>query len=148
MGCNSCGSDAKRTISVLRDGVFVDKCPQCSPADFPRFIAPSDLKIVTGYQANPERYKKSEGKDGQPIFRATDVELQDMHDWACREDEEEKKRYEAAVEKRRRYAAEMNLKPETAEEAERNAEAARRMLRQIEAEVSLEAMGVVLPEGI
>jgi hypothetical protein len=141
-----CGAVTSKARKPRADGKW--ECPECEPDSFPqeKFTMPSDKKVYQGYQVAPERYKKTEGPQGQTVYRASDVELQDLQDWVEREDKEDAAKEAKALEARRSYCAQKNLRPETQEEAERNAEQARLLLRQIEAEVRLEAMGFVLPK--
>jgi ribosomal protein S27AE len=144
--CGTCGAQTARIRQTFTAGgkplaTPKDECPNCAPQSFEKHTDPSDLRLWTGPQVDPAHYKRTE--DG---YQASDSVLQDLEDWATRE-EEDTERNERFLAQRRAYCA-ARRKPETPAEKADNDAKARAFIRQQDAEAYLEQSGFVLPEMI
>ena len=108
--CTNCNAETTRSRVIWsEDGQKREECPNCAPASFEKFTAPSDKKIWMGYEAHPNEYVKAPdgGFDRKPEYR------HEQEDKLKAETEEEKTlRLKAEANKR----ANRRMEPMTPEE--------------------------------
>lgn len=140
--CGNCRAVTTRiTLKATADGgkplpVPLESCPNCDGStDAIRSV--TDRKLWQGHEVYSEHYKKTEGKDGETVYKASDTMIQDLVDeWS--KDPDEEKRLQAEAWKRRNR----RTKPLSRVEIEQ-------ALNEIEANrvaVSALEAGLVLPE--
>lgn len=114
--CQGCGAETSRIRTTYHEDkhtgkvtASTDECDKCSPNSFdPQWLM---AKGVPAWLAYPNKYRKTEGPNGETVYVATEEWRQDSEDKILNGGKEERKKYEAALEKKRREGRRTPMSP-------------------------------------
>lgn len=91
----------------------METCDRCDPSLAEQIVAKSttDRKLWMGHEADPTKYKKVEGPDGETIFRATDEHRVDHEAEWTKQDDDQDMKAERILATRKQFGRKSPLSP-------------------------------------